>query len=113
MTLHNSSHWSDGLLPVVYGINTRLSVVTKTTPYQVMFGQPHRSDSDFWKLVKENEVIDDFNDDIMEDKRDDLNDCADIIHKDVIQLVQQLSDNAAASALVGSSSPHSSPIKPQ
>ncbi|CAF4564215.1 unnamed protein product [Rotaria sp. Silwood2] len=26
MTLHNSSHWSDGLLPVVYGINTRLSV---------------------------------------------------------------------------------------
>ncbi|CAF3463882.1 unnamed protein product, partial [Rotaria sp. Silwood2] len=66
-----------------------------------MFGQPPRSDSDFWKLVKENEVIDeeslpipvdDFNDDIMEDKRDDLNDCADIIDKDVIQLVQQLSD---------------------
>ncbi|CAF4708281.1 unnamed protein product, partial [Rotaria sp. Silwood2] len=97
-------------------------VVTKTTPYQVMFGQPPRSDSDFWKLVKENEVIDeeslpipvdDFNDDIMEDKRDDLNDCADIIDKDVIQLVQQLSDDAAASALVDSSSSHSSPIKPQ
>ncbi|CAF2632946.1 unnamed protein product [Rotaria sp. Silwood2] len=99
---------ANGSLPVVYGINTRLSGVTKTTPYQVMFGQPPRSDSNFWKLVKENEVIDeeslptpvnDFNDDITEDKRDDFHDYADIIDKDVIQLVQQLSDDAAASAI--------------
>ena len=42
-----SSHWSEGLLPMVYGINTRLSSVTKTTPYHVMFEQPPRADSDF------------------------------------------------------------------
>ena len=87
-----------------------------------MFGQSSRSDLDFWKFVKENEVIDEeslsilvdnLNDDIMEDKRDDFNDCTDIIDKDAIQFVQLLSDNVAASALVDSSSPHSSPIKLQ
>jgi hypothetical protein len=57
ISVHNSSHWSDGLLPVVYGINTRFSDVTKTTPYQVMFGQEPRCDSDFWKIVKENEIM--------------------------------------------------------
>ncbi|CAF4638969.1 unnamed protein product, partial [Rotaria sp. Silwood2] len=58
MTTNNSSHWSNGLLPVVYGINTRLSDVTKTTPYQVMFGQAPRSDSNFWKLTEETKIID-------------------------------------------------------
>lgn len=120
MSIHNSSHWSDGLLPVVYGINTRLSTVTKTTPYQVMFGQEPRSDSDFWKLVKENGILDeenlptpvaDSNDDIMYDKKNDLNDCADIIDNDVIELVQKLSDDAVANSLVGLSSPHSPSIE--
>ncbi|CAF1467466.1 unnamed protein product [Didymodactylos carnosus] len=46
MPTNNSSHWSEGLLPVMYGINTRISSVTKTTPYQVMFGQPPRLDSE-------------------------------------------------------------------
>lgn len=34
----SSSHWSEGLLPVVYGVNTRISSVTKKSPYEVMFG---------------------------------------------------------------------------
>ncbi|CAF4061215.1 unnamed protein product [Rotaria sordida] len=123
MTINNSSHWSDGLLPVVYGINTRLSVVTKTTPYQVMFGQAPRSDSDFWKIAEENRVIDeedlptpvaDLNDDnIMNDKNNDFNDCPENIDEDIIQFVQQLSDDAAASSLVDISLPHSPSVKPK
>ncbi|CAF4665423.1 unnamed protein product, partial [Didymodactylos carnosus] len=42
MSKNNSDRWSEGLLPVVYGINTRISSVTKTTPFEVMFGQPPR-----------------------------------------------------------------------
>ncbi|CAF1540569.1 unnamed protein product, partial [Didymodactylos carnosus] len=55
---NHSTHWSDGLLPVVYGINTRVSSTTKTTPYETMFGQQPRSNSDFWKIVKENRIED-------------------------------------------------------
>ncbi|CAF4470388.1 unnamed protein product, partial [Didymodactylos carnosus] len=55
---NHSTHWSDGLLPVVYGINTRASSTTKTTPYETMFGQQPRSNSDFWKIVKENRIED-------------------------------------------------------
>ncbi|CAF1561867.1 unnamed protein product, partial [Didymodactylos carnosus] len=43
---------------VVYGINTRASLTTKTTPYEIMFGQRPRSDSDFWKIVKECDIMD-------------------------------------------------------
>ncbi|CAF0953530.1 unnamed protein product [Rotaria sordida] len=123
MSINTSSHWSNGLLPVVYGINTRLSVVTKTTPYQVMFGQAPRSDSDFWTLVKENKVIDeedlptpiaDLNDDnMMNNKNDDFNVGAENIDEDIIQLVQQLSDDAVANSLVDISLPHSSSVKSQ
>jgi hypothetical protein len=109
MALSNSVHWSDGLLPVIYGINTRLSVVTKTTPYHVMFGQEPRSDSEFWKYVKENGITDeedlptpvaDSDGGFMFPKKDDLLDCADIIEDDIIELVQQLSDDAVANSLV-------------
>ncbi|CAF4599169.1 unnamed protein product [Rotaria magnacalcarata] len=118
MTTYNSSHWSDGLLPVIYGINTRASVVTKTTPYQVMFGQAPRSYSDFWKLVKENGIVDeenlqtpicDSNDDII----DNENDCADVIDEDIIQLVQQLSDEVVASSLVDLSLSYSPTVTSQ
>jgi hypothetical protein len=121
MLMHGSSHWSDGLLPVVYGINTRLSVVTKTTPYQVMFGQEPRSDSDFWKIVQENGIVDeenlptpvaDANVDTMDDPTPDVNDCADVIEDDVIELIQQLSDEAVANSLPDQSSPHPPTVKP-
>ncbi|CAF4630105.1 unnamed protein product, partial [Rotaria magnacalcarata] len=55
---NSSSSWSSGLLPVTYGINTRQSSVTKTTPYALMFGQAPRSESDFWKLVYDNGIED-------------------------------------------------------
>ncbi|CAF1620609.1 unnamed protein product [Didymodactylos carnosus] len=54
----NSSHWSEGLLPVVYGINTRMSSTTKCTPYEVMFGQRPGSDQEFWRIVKDNGIQD-------------------------------------------------------
>ncbi|CAF1233971.1 unnamed protein product [Didymodactylos carnosus] len=47
MADEDSVHWTEGLLPVVYGINTRMSSVTKTTLYEVLFGQKPRSDVEF------------------------------------------------------------------
>ena len=89
----------------MYGINTRLSTVTKTTPYQVMFGQEPRSNSDFWKLVQEKEIFDEenlptpvaySNDNIVHNKQDDFNNCTDIVEDEMIELVQKLSDNVVA-----------------
>ncbi|CAF0810356.1 unnamed protein product [Didymodactylos carnosus] len=56
LSVNNSTNWSEGLLPVTYGINTRVSQTTKCTPYEVMFGQRPRSDSEFWKLVSEQNI---------------------------------------------------------
>ncbi|CAF1366379.1 unnamed protein product, partial [Didymodactylos carnosus] len=55
---NNSSHWSEGLLPVIYGINTRVSSVTKKSPYEVLFDQAPRSDSEFWKIIDEKKIVD-------------------------------------------------------
>jgi hypothetical protein len=38
------------VLSIVYGINTRISSVSKTAPYQSMFGRPSRADSDLWRI---------------------------------------------------------------
>ncbi|CAF0825938.1 unnamed protein product, partial [Didymodactylos carnosus] len=54
----DSVHWSEGLLPVAYGINTRVSSVTKSTPYEILFGQKPRSDVEFLRVVKENNILD-------------------------------------------------------
>ena len=116
------SHWSEDLLPVVYGINTRLSSVTKTTPYHVMFGQPPRSDSDFWRLVKEKgiveeedieEPIDDLQSEVINDEKDDYNDCCDVIDIGIVQLVEKLSDDVAAGISNESSLTCSSPVNLQ
>ncbi|CAF4110010.1 unnamed protein product [Rotaria sordida] len=56
MCANGSSSWSSALLPVTYEINTRISTVTKTSPYQIVFGQATRSDSDFWKIVRANGI---------------------------------------------------------
>ncbi|CAF1200010.1 unnamed protein product, partial [Didymodactylos carnosus] len=37
---------------------TTVSCVTKKTSYEVMFGQPPSSDSEFWKLVDQNNIDD-------------------------------------------------------
>ncbi|CAF1433673.1 unnamed protein product [Didymodactylos carnosus] len=58
MADEDSVHWTEGLLPVVYGINTRVSSVTESTPYEVLFGQKPRSDVEFWRVVKENNILD-------------------------------------------------------
>ncbi|CAF5031553.1 unnamed protein product, partial [Rotaria sp. Silwood1] len=106
MSTNNSSSWSNGLLPVVYGINTRMSTVTKTTPYEVMFGQTPRSDSDYWKLVSKN-GIDDENDlptpvavstDYLNDgKSDTLINVDEDLDLEVIELVKKLSDDIVSS----------------
>ncbi|CAF1429135.1 unnamed protein product [Rotaria sordida] len=114
MCTNNSSSWSNGLLPVVYGINTRKSDVTKTTPYEVMFGQAPRSDSDYWKLVKQNGIdneddlptpVAQSKDDSTDDKSMNSNDLKDDksinldddLDEEVVQLVNQLSDDVVSS----------------
>ncbi|CAF1616670.1 unnamed protein product, partial [Didymodactylos carnosus] len=47
-----SLHWSESLMPVVYGINTRVAGGTKCTSYEVMFGQKPRSDCVFWDNIR-------------------------------------------------------------
>ena len=97
MDSNKSTHWSEGLLPLAYGINTRVSSVINTTPYRVMLGQACRSDSDFWTLVENTDVIDeedlpelvdDLQCEVIDDKEDDYNDCCDIINNDIIELVE-------------------------
>ena len=46
------------MLPVVYGINIRKSTVTKTSLYEVMFGQAARCDSEYWSLVYQCDIND-------------------------------------------------------
>ncbi|CAF1169193.1 unnamed protein product [Didymodactylos carnosus] len=56
LSVNNSTNWSEELLSVTYGINTRVSQTTKCTSYEVLFGQRPRSDSEFWKLVSEQNI---------------------------------------------------------
>lgn len=123
MNTNNSNHWSEGLLPVVYGINTRRSSVTKSSPYHVMFGQAPRSDSDFWKIVKSSDIVDEQDlperiDDLpfeaTDDKEeDDYNDCCDIISSDIVEIVTQLSDDVAANVMAKPEPSHSPLIESQ
>ena len=102
MCTNNSSSWYDALLPVIYGINTRKSTVTKTNPYEVMFGQPPRSDSDYWKLVQQAGIEDEedlptpvgeSNDELIENTFDNLNNVDAHTDFEIIDLLKQLSDN--------------------
>ncbi|CAF1680811.1 unnamed protein product [Rotaria magnacalcarata] len=113
---NSSSSWSSGLLPVTYGINTRQSSVTKTTPYALMFGQAPRSESDFWKLVYDNGIEDEeslptpiaeLNDDLIDDKDDNRITSDDSIDSEVIDLVSQLSADACSHSLISTPSRHS------
>ncbi|CAF4996115.1 unnamed protein product [Rotaria sp. Silwood1] len=109
MSTNNSSSWSYGLLPVVYGLNTRKSTVTKATPYKIMFGQQPRSNSDFWKLVHQSGIDDE--EDLpapVEESNYDLIDDIDIntitfdalIDADVVDLVRQVSDDVSSISLI-------------
>ncbi|CAF1552184.1 unnamed protein product, partial [Adineta ricciae] len=117
MAVNNSSHWSDGLLPVAYGINTRLSIVTKTTPYQFMFGQEPRSHSEYWKIVHESgisneeslptsvasaktDVVNDTMDEICNTTAAAIDNRDDFMDIDIIQLVQRLSDQVVTRVLI-------------
>ncbi|CAF4463262.1 unnamed protein product [Rotaria sp. Silwood2] len=117
MATNNSSHWSEGLLPVVYGINTRVSSITKTAPYQVMFGQPPRSDSEFWKLVEQNGIADEedlptlvaeSDGETMYNKQFDSINSTDVLGSDVVHIVQKLSDDVVSNSLIDISSPQPS-----
>ncbi|CAF1062187.1 unnamed protein product [Didymodactylos carnosus] len=55
---NDTIHWSEGLLPVVYGFNTRTFDTTKATPREIMLGQHPRGDSKFWKIVKDQDIVD-------------------------------------------------------
>ncbi|CAF4445361.1 unnamed protein product [Rotaria sp. Silwood2] len=91
MSTNNTSHWSEGLLSVVYRINTRVSDVTNTSPYQVMFRQPPRSDSEFWKLVQQYGI-----DDASNNIKDGSTEPVDGIDGEVINIVHKLSDDVVS-----------------
>ncbi|CAF1611974.1 unnamed protein product, partial [Didymodactylos carnosus] len=40
------------------GIKTRVASATKCTSHEVMFGQKPRCDQEFWKIVQENDIVD-------------------------------------------------------
>ncbi|CAF5026545.1 unnamed protein product, partial [Rotaria sp. Silwood1] len=123
MCTNNSTSWSFALAPVIYGLNTRMSSVTKTTPYEVMFGQQPRSDSDFWKLIQQNgvedeenlptpvaELNDELNDDLNDDQGDSLIHFDKGIDADVVDL-DKLSNDAVSCSLSNTpSTPRSSSI---
>jgi hypothetical protein len=48
----NQKRWSSGLPLVVYGMNTSVSSTTKTTPYEIVFGQHPRSSTAAVLLTK-------------------------------------------------------------
>ena len=48
---HGTTHWSEGLAPVIFAINTRTTATTKKTPFQLVFGQDPRADSHYWRAV--------------------------------------------------------------
>lgn len=48
---HQTTHWSEGLGPTIFSINTRTTCTTKSTPYQLVFGQNLRSDLHYWRSV--------------------------------------------------------------
>ncbi|CAF2953549.1 unnamed protein product [Rotaria sp. Silwood2] len=57
---HNrTDNWSAA--PVVYSINTTICKVTNKTPFDIMFGQRHRSDIETWKMISESGVEDEEN----------------------------------------------------
>ncbi|CAF4899086.1 unnamed protein product, partial [Rotaria sp. Silwood1] len=98
----------DALAPVICGINTTMSSVTKTTAYEVMFGQQPRSDSDFWKLIQQNDVEDEenlptpvaeLNDDLNDDQGDSLINFDKDIDADLVDLVNKLSNDAVSCSL--------------
>ncbi|CAF4516747.1 unnamed protein product, partial [Didymodactylos carnosus] len=102
----SQGHWSDGLLPVIYGINTRVSSTTKSTPYEVMFGQSPRSDSEFWKLVSQNGILDE--EDLpspIVSLDDDIENSIDVVDGDVSVIVEKLAEEASSNSLFDLPSP--------
>ena len=51
MDNHETAHWSEGLPPVIFAINTRTTATTKKTPYQLVFGQDPRANYHYWREV--------------------------------------------------------------
>ncbi|CAF1617561.1 unnamed protein product, partial [Didymodactylos carnosus] len=106
MLENDSSHWSDDLLPVVYGINTRVSSTTKSTPYEVMFGQSPRSDSELRKLVSQNGILDE--EDLpspVVSLDDDIENSVDVVDGDVSVIVEKLAEEASSNSLFDLPSP--------
>ena len=101
MSTNNSSNWFHGLLPVVYGITTRKSTVTKTSPYEVMFDQAPRCDSEYWSLVYQCDINDEDDlptpvEELNDEKGGDSANSDEGIDVEVANLVSQLSDDVVS-----------------
>ncbi|CAF1373824.1 unnamed protein product [Didymodactylos carnosus] len=105
---NNSSHWSEGLLPVIYGINTRVSSVTKKSSYEVLFGQAPRSDSEFWKIIDEKKIVDeedlpspvDDADNMVIGQLDSSFDVRNGIDQEVVPIVEKLTYDAVSNSFL-------------
>ncbi|CAF1564081.1 unnamed protein product [Didymodactylos carnosus] len=100
---NNSSHRSGGLLPVVYRINTRVAAATKCTPYEVMFGQRPRSNSDFWKIVQDQDIQDEVQLPTPVEENEDLQDEVDVtnqLNSSLIDLSFNIIDNPSSDDLL-------------
>jgi hypothetical protein len=66
---HSTHHWSEGLSPVIFAINTRTTHTTKKTPFELVFGQQPRSDMHYWTALHDATIDTDIQmDDLISDK---------------------------------------------
>ena len=55
---HSTNHWAEGLPSVIFSINTRTTFTTKTTPYQLVFGQDARANRHYWDSLYDSAIDD-------------------------------------------------------
>jgi len=65
-----------GLAQVVYSINTSSAQTTKKSPYELVFGQKARPDTQMWQLLSGQGVLDE--EELPRDFIDQLNECEDL-----------------------------------
>ncbi|CAF4327003.1 unnamed protein product, partial [Didymodactylos carnosus] len=95
MFSNQTDHWSEGLMPVVYGINTRVSQTTKVTADEVVFGQKARCDSDYWCVVNELNCVEEDDLPTPVEVGDDYKDNMDKDVNNVIESLLDLSEHVA------------------
>ncbi|CAF0769357.1 unnamed protein product [Rotaria sp. Silwood1] len=95
MCTNDSTSWAFAVAPIIYGINTRTSTVTETTPHQ---GNEIEDEENLSSSFVES------NDALIDDQDDNLINFKKGIDAEVVDLVNQSSDDAVSGSLVNTSS---------